>query len=201
MTTSPLQNQNPYMELPWMVRLRLERELGSNIPPAWSCSSCRDLLAALSAAPIWLQQPSFQFLQAHRPHLISDRLCGVQGTWCHHIWRVPSDLYQRCGVNNPPIYYLNIREFPNYTRIKLGLFFSLFFSFSSIVQSPPCRALPPKAQTRFMFLSVRLDNSPGAQTPSAAAAESVRSLYIVHGTDPVIMIGLSPRRQVRGWAS
>ncbi|CRL24698.1 unnamed protein product [Penicillium camemberti] len=86
--------------------------------------------------------------------------------------------------------------------IKLGLFFSFPFPFLPFfVQSAPCRVLPPKAQTRFLFLLVRLDNSPGAQTPSAAAAESVRSLYIAHSTEPVIMIGLSPGRQVRGWAS
>ncbi|KAJ5425199.1 hypothetical protein N7465_000269 [Penicillium sp. CMV-2018d] len=42
---------------------------------------------------------------------------------------------------------------------------------------------------------------PEGTNPSAAAAESVRSLYIVQSTEPVIMIGLSPGRQVRGWAS
>ncbi|CAP79928.1 hypothetical protein PCH_Pc12g03010 [Penicillium rubens Wisconsin 54-1255] len=39
---------------------------------------------------------------------------------------------------------------------------------------------------------------PRSTSPSAAAAESVRSLYIVHSVEPVTMIGLSPGRQVRG---
>lgn len=46
---------NPYAEVPWRVRLYLERELGSNIHPPDLVESCRDLLAAPYAAPIWLQ--------------------------------------------------------------------------------------------------------------------------------------------------
>lgn len=102
-------------------------------------------------------------------------------------------------------YYLNIPGSLNYTRIKLGLSFSCNFSLFFFPLPPsfnkpytePCRPTRRAGSCSCQFVST----IPRGTHPSAATAESVRSLYIVHSTEPVIMIGLSPGRQVRGWAS
>ncbi|KGO36391.1 hypothetical protein PEX1_029230 [Penicillium expansum] len=66
-----------------------------------------------------------------------------------------------------------------------------------IPYTEPCRPTRRAGSCPCQFVST----IPRGTHPSAATAESVRSLYIVHSTEPVIMIGLSPGRQVRGWAS
>jgi len=143
-----------------------------------------------SALPIWLKQPSFQ-LFAHRPHVNRDRLCGVQGIWCHHIWQ---DNFRPVSVSTiyhceqPILHRYYLRELQDsddpiiqgskpHTLILFYLLFFLYMLTPEIHRShaQPCR---PKALSRYLFLSTRLNNL--STNPSAAAPESVRRLYIVH---------------------